>query len=178
MHDDTKSVIRREQSAEFPYGFFRLNSFEIMRDAQVNKILKRHGTTLTVDEVTNATISKGYLFPCNLSVELHFIHNEPYEVLNLIEKCAILGAVDGFSFTVDMPGTSDWVVGVMMDEGPIEVPQVELENESDAAAFDIVMNFTLKTRVGVVKNVPKINNEGHVTRNIGVPGADSESFNN
>jgi len=176
MHDNTKAVIRREQDAEFPYGYFRLNSFEITKDAQANKILRRHGSTMTIDQVTNATISKGYLFPCSLSVELHFMHNEPHEVLNLIEKCAILGAVDGFSFTVSMPGSSDWVVGVIMEEGPVEVPQVELENESDAAAFDITLRFTLKTRAGVVKNVPKINNEGTVTRNIGVAGAATENF--
>lgn len=166
LHDNPKAVVRREQNREYPYGFFRLNGFEILRDGQANKTLRRHGSTLTLDDITDAAISKGYLFPCMLGVELHFIHNDPQEVLHLIEKTSILGAVDGFSYKVTMPGSSDWVVGVQMNEGPIDIPQVELESETDAAAFDITLNFNLRTRVGVVKDVPKINNEGAVTQNI------------
>lgn len=166
LHDNPKSILRREQQQEYPYGFFRLNSFEIVRDGQANKTLRRHGSTMTLDDATNAAISKGFLFPCHLVVELHFIHNDPQEVLHLIEKTAILGAVDGLSFKVGMPGSSDWVVGVQLSEGPVDIPQVELENEADAAAFDISLNFTLRTRVGVIKDVPKINNEGRVTQGL------------
>lgn len=168
MYDDTKAVLRRIQSVDYPYGYFRLNSFDIPRDSQVNKTLRRHGSTLTLDEVTNATISKGYLFPCTLMVEFHFIHNDPQQVLNLVEKSAILGAVDGFSFTVEMEGTSGWTVGVMMEEGPIQIPIAELESETDASAFDVIFNFSIKTRAGIVKSVPKINNEGRISRDLGI----------
>lgn len=176
MHDNPKAVVRRDQDAEFPYGYFRMRSFEIKRDGQANKTLRRHASTITLEEVTNAAIRKGYLFPCEIMLELHFMHNDPQEVLLLIEKCSILGAVDGFSFKVDMPGTTDWTVGVLLDEGPVDIPEVELENESDAAAFDIQLQFRMTTRVGIVKDVPKINNEGRVTRGIGVEGAPTEGF--
>tara|TARA_B100000700_G_scaffold88627_1_gene99929 strand:- start:45099 stop:45776 length:678 start_codon:yes stop_codon:yes gene_type:complete len=176
LHDNPKAVIRRSQNAEYPYGYFRLNSFEIMRDQQAVKTIRRHGSTRSLDDMTNAAISKGYMFPCKLMVELHFIHNEPREVLALIEKASILGAVDGFSFEATMEGSTPWTVGVAMEEGPVEIPQVSLEEESDAAAFDIQFSFSITSRVGVVKSVPKINNQGHVTRNIGVPGAEPEPF--
>lgn len=168
MHDNQKAVVRREQHDSYPYGWFRISSFEIQRDMQPNKTLRRHGSTMTLDDLTNATVSKGYLFPTLLNVEMRYINNDPIETLMLIEKVAVLGAVDGFSFKVNMPGAPEWTVGVQLSEGPVDVPQSELENEADAAAFDLSLNFTIRTRVGVIKSVPKINNEGRVTQSIGV----------
>lgn len=179
MHDNLKAALDKEDFPGYPYGYFRISSLEVKRDGQANKTLRRHGSTLTLEAITNAVVQKGYLFPCEIMVELHFIHNDSPEVLLFIEKCAILGAVDGFSFQVDMPGSTSWTVGVTMEEGPISIPDVELESESDAAAFDISVQFRINTRAGIVKNVPKINNEGKITKSFDIdshqPAASGES---
>lgn len=173
MHDNAKAVMRREQ-ADYPYGFFRINSIEVKKDQQVVKTIKRHGSAITLDDITNATISKGYLFPATIAIELHFIHNNPQEVLLTVEKAAILGAVDAFSFEASMPGVGSWQVGVILDEGPIQIPAAEIENESEPSAHDITLSFQMNTRLGVTKAVPKINNEGKVTQRLVANGAEEE----
>ena len=172
MHSNVKAILRREQGPEFPYGYFKLTSFEIDKDKQAVKTLRRHGSTITLDQITNAMVSKGYLFPTKLTVEVHFVHNDVREVLKFVEKLTILGAVDAFSFTVNMPGATDWTVGVEMDSGPVSIPDVEFESD-DPNSFDITINFTLNTKAGVIKAVPKVNNEGNVTTSYRVPGNDN-----
>lgn len=164
MHDNAKAIVRREQDAEYPYGYFKINSLIVPRDKQPNKTLRRHGSTMSLEGATNSSITKGYLFPCSINLEMHFIHNDPVEVLRFIEKAAILGATGSLSFRVDMPGSTEFRVGVSIEDGPIELPSSELESETDAAAFDIMVSFRIDTRIGVFKDVPKINNQGHVTK--------------
>ena len=167
MSSNTKVIMRRENEYSYPYGYFKLLSVEIQRDAQAVKTIRRTSSSITLDELTNAMISKGYLFPTKLETEVHFIHNDLRECLGFVEKLAILGAVDGFSFTVKMPGSTQWVVGVQMAEGPISFPDTSNEDPENPGAYDIQTSFTLNTKSGVIKSVPKINNEGKVTQFVG-----------
>lgn len=177
-HDNHKAVLKREQTSQYPYGYFRLTSMGILRDQTLIKAVKRHGSAMALDELTNSTLTKAYMFPATLGIEFHFLHNDPAKTLLLMEKAAIMGAVDSFTFCVTMPGAGEWVVGVKMDEGPVSFPTSELESESNPQEFDITFNFELSTKLGIVKDVPKVNNEGTVSRSIGVDGEGgaTESF--
>lgn len=168
-HDNHKAVLRREHGSSYPYAYFKLNSFEIVRDDQVVKNIRRHASAISLDDLTNSTLTKGFLFPTKLSIEFHWVHSNILDVIQYIEKSAILGAVDGFSFQVNIPGIkSDWTASVDMDSGPITIPQAALEDSNEPGGMDIVSNFTIRTKTGIVKEVPKINNEGIVQRSVGV----------
>jgi hypothetical protein len=173
--DNKKAVLSREQQSTFPYGYFILTSFEIKKDSLNVKSISRHASSVTLEDITNSMIQKAYMFPATLEIELHFVHNDIRECLSLIEKVSILGAIDKFSFKVDMPGCTSFMASVNLQQGPIAFPQVELENPEDAAAFDIVLNFSIDTKVGIVKSVPKINNQGTVTSTTYVGPTEEES---
>lgn len=166
MHDNTKAVLRREQESSYPYGYFSLSSMGLNKQKSPVKTVARHASSITLEELTNAMTAKAYLFPASLSIEFHFLHNDTPEVMNFMEKIAILGGIDAFSYQVDIPGSSSWWVQANVESDTIELPQATLENEEDAGAFDISVQFRVETRLGVIKNVPKINNEGKVTRNL------------
>lgn len=167
-HDDMKAELRRRDNPSYPYGFFSIESLEIKKDQTLNKSTRRHSSAIAFDTATNAIVNKGYLFPVDIQASVHFVHNDPRDVLLFLEKALILGAVDAFSFKASVPGIPDWTVGVAMADGPVSLPRSEFENEADAGAFDIEMQFTISTKLGIIKDVAKINNEGRVDMSVGV----------
>lgn len=177
MHDDTKATLRKEYGSQYPYGFYRMNSFQIIRDQAPGKTVRRHGSAWGYEGATNAQIHKAYMFPAEIMMELHYINDDPAKVIHFVEKVSILGATGSFSFKVKLPGVNEFSCRISVEDGPIEIPQVELENESDAGAFEIVVPFKMTTKVGVIKGVPKINNQGAVEQSISVdpvPGFPSD----
>ncbi len=169
-HNDTKAVLKREHGPSYPYAYFRLADVRVKRDEQNLKLIRRHASSIQLSDFTNATITKGFLFPAELNVEVHWIHNNIVDTVNFVEKIGILSGVDGFSFTVHVPGISKdgWTASVSMDDSPIAIPPAELEDASNPSAYDISFNLTIRTKSGIMKEVPKINNEGTVTRRVGV----------
>lgn len=162
-NQNKKIELRKEERPSYPYGYIKLQSMELIRDSQPAKAIQKYASGLSLDEITNAMVSKAYLFPARLAVELHYIDNDFRRVLNIAEKLCIFGGVDAFSFRIEMPG-ANWIVNVKVNEGPIDIPESDIENPAEPDAWDILVGFQLESKIGIVKSVPKINNAGEVTK--------------
>lgn len=61
-----------------------------------------------------------------------------------------------------------WMITVKMDSESIPIPRSDKDQESDPEGFDLQMSFTIDTKLGRVKDVPKVNNRGEVTTSVEV----------
>jgi hypothetical protein len=163
-NENKKLEMRRSSNPSYPYGYMALRSMEVVRDQQPSKAIQKYSSSGTLDRITNAMVSKGFLFPAKLSVELHYLDNDFKRIVNIVEKLCIFGAIDALSFEISMPEGPHWVVEVRLNEGPVDIPESMIDNPAEPDAWDVQTVFELHTRVGVVKSVPKVNNEGEVTK--------------
>lgn len=162
-HDNQKSILETEAKQRYPFAYLKLNSIGIKRDSLPNKNIRRHGSSIQATIGRQITIDKGYLFPSMLSTELTFITDDIMDAVKYIEKLAILSAFDGFSFELKMPEVTGFMVGIFQEGDSINIPQAVRESEENPAAFEIVVPFTIETKLGIVKQVAKVNNDAELT---------------
>lgn len=175
MDDDIYNNLRKNKDYDsYPFGYFRVSSFRIIKERQAVKTLARHGMGVTFDELTNGTVSKSYLFNLELQVELHLISNDFDDVITAIEKVGIIASIDKFSFQLTVDPHPEFVVSVELQSDDVSFPTASKEEPAFPNAFDIPLQFKITTRCGVSKAVPKINNEGKATTNISVKGDTNE----
>ncbi len=165
-HNNTKVILRRESDVSYPYAYIVLNDFRVLRDQAPNKSIARRGNLIHTSEVTNSTIVKGYFFACEVNFELHWVHNQITDVIKYIEKLQILGAIDGFSFGVKVPNANEFIASVELPDGATSFPRAELDEPVDPSGIDVNTSMVLKTKIGLTRDVPKVNNEGIVTQTV------------
>lgn len=165
-HDNQKSILSDEAGQRYPYAYLKLNSIGIIKDSLPNKSIRRNGSSIQATIGRNITIDKGYLFPARISTELVFATDSLMDAIKYIEKVAILSAFDGFSFELKMPEVSSFMVSVFGEAEDVNIPQSVRESESDPSAFEIVVPFRIETKLGIIKQVAKVNNENILTSNV------------
>ena len=169
MRDNNYANLKPDMDTDnYPYGYFSLTNFTILVDRQANKTLARHGSGIDLSNYSNATIDKDYTFPVELTFEFHFVTNNVVDMLNISEKMAVISAIDKFSFEIFISEVTNWMVSVNLDGGSTSVPKAAQQDPANPAAFDVPFSLSVKTRVGVLKSVPKINNEGRISASVSV----------
>jgi hypothetical protein len=164
-NENKKIEMRRSPNPSYPYGYLTLRSMEVVRDQQHTKAIQKYSSGgNALNGITNAMVSKGYLFPAKLQVELHYLDNDFRRIINIAEKLCLFGAIDALSFKISMPDGPEWMVEARLNEGPIDIPEGMIDNAAEPDAWDIQAAFELHSKVGIVKSVPKVNNEGEVTK--------------
>ena len=167
QHDNDKRVLRAN-GGKFPYAFLRVDSMRIDLDAQNVKQIKRSGSMIQAQQDDVLTIFKGYLFPATISLTLVFVTDDLIDALTYIEKLAILAATDTLSFEIKVPGSSSWMASIVFESNDFSIPASVLEDEENPKSMELSYPFVLKTKMGVIKPVSKINNEGRVDSSINV----------
>lgn len=171
QHDNDKRILSDEAGSRYPYAFIRISSLRVDKEGQNLKQIKRSGSAIQAqDNVDTLQIFKGYLFPASISCELVFYTDAVLDALNYIQKLAILSATDSLSFEVKLPNCSSWQVGLFFESDDFSIPTSVLEDEENPKALELVYPFSIKTKIGIIKEVSKVNNQGRVEQSI-VPGS-------
>ena len=161
QHDNDKRILEQFGS-RYPYAFMRMTSLSIVKDMQNNRLIKRTGSMIQAEVIDTITIHKGYLFDAKINMELVFVTDQMVDALTYIEKLAILSATDSFTFTIRLPNSSEWQASIVFESEDFAIPQAVLEDEENPKALELNYSFYLKTKIGLIKQVSKINNEGRV----------------
>lgn len=180
QNNDVKRALRsfketdpnRSTSDLYPYAYYSVSGLGVVRDGQPLKGLARASAGYTVDEVANATVKKAYLFPAAVTIEFHYVTNDLMRAIDFSSVALIVGQTGKLNSRVQFEGT-EWTVEIKMDSESIPFPRTDKDNEVDPEAFDLVISFTVNSRIGRVRAVPKINNYGRVTQNVEVKGHES-----
>lgn len=173
--NDVKAFLRQQQKPEYPYSYMSFTDIAIQKDGQAVKNLRRVSQGSSVHHATNSTVSKFYGFPAIISMELHFVTNDILAAVNFTTRSLITMHTEALNFDLECEAFS-WKVQITTDSESISFPRSDKDNEADPESFDMVLPLKIRTYIGVVKDVAKINNDGKVTTGIGIKERDG-SFN-
>lgn len=170
--NNVKAVLRQQVANDnnsgdhYPYAYLSINNFEMVVDEQAPKTARRHGQGYA-DNGTNSTVVKFYGFPMLVSLELHFVTNDIFDAVKFGLKSLTLLNTGTLNFDVEDENFA-WKIVVKGESPSIAFPRTDKDNEVDPEAFDMVCNISVRLWSGVMKEVPKINNEGRVDRRVGL----------
>ena len=162
FNNDKKSPLKRQKDPKYPYAYFSISSIQINKEGANVKSIRRGGITNrsnnfdSASGVTNATIHKYFLFPTTLTCELHYFHDDVKGIIKFLEVMLLLSVTDTFNFYVKMNEEAQWITEVTLNDDSISVPEYDFESQENPAASEIVITFSVKTRMGFVRDVAKV----------------------
>jgi hypothetical protein len=157
----------RAVATKYPYAYFSLSSIGLVKDQQGIKQIARNSLGMTLDDLANASIGKAYLFPAKIAVEFHYVTNDLVSAIDFSTKALIVTHSGKLNLRVELDGTSS-IVGVTASSEEVSMPRSDKEAEGDPEGFDLAISFDIQCKLGVVKQVPKVNNRGTVTQSVDV----------
>lgn len=163
--DDAKHVLRTDESVSYPYGYFTVQDITIVRDRQAVKTIQRVGYASKDPSASSANLLKGYLFPTTSSIEMHYFASDIINAFAFAEKIGLLLAGGVFNTGVEVDSHS-WTVVLDDQQSSIPIPTSTLEDESNPARHEITLTVTISYKTGIIKLVPKVNNEGRVSQSV------------
>lgn len=169
MHDNPRKAIKKAyKSSKYPYGYFRMSNLELDTDQNFFQNIRRMGSNVSVKELENVLVTKGFYFPAKVSIDVVYLDDDIENVINYVQKLAIIAACRTLSFDVALPNTQHWNVNVTSDNLGASFPTPVEDDEDKPAVYEIESSFVLHTKIGIEKVVAKINNEGTITHNLHV----------
>lgn len=142
-----------------------MSSMRLVKDQMHVKNIRKFGMSdaLTnfnsINRPTNATINKFFMFPVEISAELHYFHNNVKDIMKFIETFLILGGTDCFNFFLKFNENMRWLVHVAVTDDSISIPEYDLEDSVNPAAMEIVIQFTVASHCGFIRDVAKVNDQ-------------------
>ena len=172
---DVKREVRRKTigsendqvSNIYPYAYFNITSIGLVKDHLAVKTIARASRGFTFDDLSEAVVKKAYLFPSTLEVELHYVTNDVVKAMDFSTRALIVAATGKLNARVTHDGAS-WIVATAFSSDSISFPRPDKDLEEDPEGYDIIVPCTISTQLGVMRDVPKINNRGKVTTDVGV----------
>lgn len=155
-----------DQLKIYPFAYFSIQRIGIVRDHVATKTISRSGRGFSLDEIENSLIKKAYLFPSQITVELHYVTNDIIRAIDFSTRALLVAATGKMNSRVEQDGAS-WIVGIEFSDYAIDIPRADKELEEDPEGFDLALNCIINTNLGVMRPVAKINNRGEVTVNVG-----------
>jgi hypothetical protein len=163
--DDSKRTLRTNKDVDYPYGYFSVQDLAIQRDLQVIKTIQRVGYASQDPDIDSASLLKGYLFPAKCTIECHYFAKDIIQAFSFAERLGLMLAGGIFNSSVTLDG-HEWMVTIDDQQSPISIPTSVLEDESNPALHEITTNVEVSFRVGIIKEVPKVNNRGKVSQSV------------
>lgn len=164
VHSNDAKVFQRQRMVpSFPWAYVSVNTVGLNEQSINPNTAARHsvGHSFARGDQGNATISKHYMFPIIIGMEMHFITDDYMTAMAFIDTALIIATSNKMNFKMKMLGVENYV-RITPESREFTLPRSDKENEQDPEGFDIVFNFRVETWTGVTKEVAKINNMGEV----------------
>lgn len=155
LGDDTKN-----QPVTLPYGYLMVSEIAPEKGRIPFKNIKRMGLTMGLSDVTSATSQKAYLFPVNLSLELHYFVASAEDALYTAAAMALLSGASAFNFDIQLSPPQ----GIRFNNrlgfiDNLSIPITEVNTPATAGASEIVMPMVLETFIGFIRDVAAVNGD-------------------
>lgn len=151
----------------YPFSYFNIASMAIDKTQFAVKTIGRASMGFTFDDLENAVLKQAYMFPASIQVELHYVTNDLVRALDFSTRALIVSVTGKLNTRVTHDG-AEWIVSSMVDGDSISFPKADKDQEEDPEGYDITVTMTINTKLGVMRDVPKVNNRGHVTTDVKV----------
>ena len=158
--------------SRYPFAYYSISSLGLVKDQQPIKSLARNSMGYTLDDLSNVALKKAYLFPSTIMVELHFLTNDLIRAIDFSTRALIVSHSGKINAEVQYEGVK-WFVVTRCDSDSISFPRTDKDAENDPEVLDLTVSFSIDTKLGALRDVPKVNNRGIVTQRVGILDDDS-----
>jgi hypothetical protein len=166
---DTKEMSRQKVDApnqntqSYPSAYLTISEIGIRKDQEALKALTRNSSGHMPIHATQATLPKAYMFPAFVSAVLHIKTRDFSDAVTMATKCLICASSGKLNCKIHMNGV-EWFVTIVCETESIPIDPPEIDSTSNPDIFHLEISFTVNSRLGTVKEVPKTN--GTVTQTI------------
>lgn len=167
QHNQRKKAIKAVQgSGRFPYSCFKLTNLGINREIGSAQQIRRHSNGSGVSYTEDGTVHKVFAFDMVIRVEAHYYTQDLMDAISFCERVSLINISRTLSSKITYQNGIEYDVNVFSDSVELDIPEVDLDSESDAGIIDIPINYELKTKMMIFKEGPKINSRGQILRGI------------
>lgn len=157
----------------YPFAYFSVTGLSLIRDQQPTKSIARNSMGVTFDDLTNLALKKAFLFPATLQITLHYLTNDMVRALDFSSRALIVATTGKINSEVELDGVK-WFVTTRVDSESVSLEPTDKESEQNPDAMDVQITFSVDTKLGAIRDVPKVNNAGIVTQSINVGKPDEQ----
>lgn len=148
------------KATQYPFGYLQVSEIAITRDRTPYKNIRRHGWRMGTADATYSGVSKAYLFPCVVSVELHYYVSDPGEAFLVSQVLAMLSGASSFNFDITIGGEGGLTFNnkLAFIEN-VSVPIADSENPQAPGAIELTLPMMFETHTGFVRTVAAVNSD-------------------
>jgi len=151
----------------YPFALVSLSDGDLSESAPSAVKMSRTGSGKAIlSEGDNATMYRLYLYPATVNVEVIILTDDFLYALELFETHLLQAKRRAYSFPLSYKGVDDWTVTVKAQS--MSFPKSDQNSEQIAGVYELTFTAEISTKVGIVKEVAKINNWGETTKTYGI----------
>lgn len=172
--DDLKQFMRvgvdspDAMKIKYPYGVYSVTNIGADLESKNFKSVGRNSEGFTtISDMVNASLSKGFLFPVKVSLKVAYFADDFDDAVATAIRMSLASALTKLSTRVTYKGFS-WIIDIRLETTDNPMESIEKENEQNTNVYPLSFDFILRTSIGSIKTVSKVNNRGDVEVNVGV----------
>lgn len=144
----------QNSSLRFPYCQLLVNNFAATTDQQNNFATRKHGQTIPRFESNNFA-AKAFFFPFDIGTELHYITDDPNDLLSTIMAAGVLSASGGIAFRIT--AGEKFQVNVRLEIPPDNAITAQEEQSATLPeAHEMTAGIILHTYIGFIRDVSAV----------------------
>lgn len=161
-----KAMTAIKGNAKLPYVYFTLRSVGINTEIGSAQNIRRQSMGSGVSYTEDGVVKKVFPFDCVIRLEAHYVTDDLMGAISFCERVSLINHTRTLSSKIVYSNGLSYDVNVFSDSVQLDIPDYDLDDESNAGIIDIPLNYELKTKMLVFKEGPKINSRGTILRGI------------
>lgn len=150
--------------SNLPYGWYIPSSIELNNERGNLSNMSRYGSATPVANGETSTLKQSYFFPTNIPVESTFRFSDYEQALVFAQRMALALPSKMLNFEISIGAVSDKFT-VEIDTGgsfSIPFPKIDDIDNANGQYYEITLSMTIKTKIGILRDVTKLNNYGRI----------------
>lgn len=169
MNDDLKQAIRQGTDnpngnlGKLPEAYFTISSIGLDKNQSPIKNVARNSSAIEVSDLLNRFLTKHYMFPALITVEVHYLTTDLAKALDISLRLLLAAHSGKLNCKVEIEGV-EWFVTITMQSEDIPLSPAQIDTPQLPNTLDIPVTFVIATKLGNHKQTPRSN--GTVTTSI------------
>jgi hypothetical protein len=150
--------------ANLPYGWYVPSTLELENERGNLTNMSRFGSATPIANGETSTLKQSYLFPANIPVDLVFRFAEYPEATIFAQRFLLALPAKILNFEINIGSVCDKFTVEINTGGSYSIPYPKIDDVDNANGqyYEISLSVTIKTKIGFLRDVAKLNNYGRI----------------
>ncbi len=150
--------------ANLPYGWYTPSSLELDTERANLSNLSRYGSASPAANGETSTLKQSYFFPATIPIDVIFRFSDYEQALVFTQRMALSLPAKLLNFEISIASVCDKFTVEINAGGSLSVPWPKIDDldNPNGQYYEIQLSMTIKTKVGILRDVTKLNNYGRI----------------